>query len=235
MTVDRCCCVAVDVVDVQAPLPWRLVWCGAAGADERLASDRQRIVGGAVVGCRVLVESQFRSEVVVDAAQTPDPCVEGVTITFEPRDFVDQLVDQTLHDLKLAYRLQGTLVGSHNSAAAGGHPQRLQTEQSNCRGSGLPARGSIEPQQCCDHRGLLITAPADFGQRVDRGSAAARHFLFGQVELRDPLIDDMDEPVDAVSETCHADPIAANRSRLAADFRQGFSSYLVDRFGACRY
>ena len=53
---------------------------------------------------------------------------------------------------------------------------------------GCQPEGGVQPQQRPDHRGLLVSAPADFGQCVAGGAAAAGHFLFGQVQLRDPLI-----------------------------------------------
>jgi hypothetical protein len=121
-------------------------------------------------------------------------------------------------------------------AAAGGQAQRLPAEHSDCRGSGLPTQGGIRPQQRTDHRGLLVAAAANFGQCAGGGAAAARLFLVGHVQLRDPLIDEVDEPGRPVGWNCHTRAtIAPNTPYLAADFRQGFASHRTDRFAACRY
>jgi len=111
------------------------------------------------------------------------------------------------------------LFGSFYGVAADGQAQRLPAEQTDSGGSGLPTQSGIQPQQRTDHRGLLVAAPADFGQCV-RGAAAARHFHFGQVQLRDPLIDEVDEPVHPVGWKSHPPdptaPIAISGTRFPA-------------------
>ena len=236
MTVEGRCRDGAPVVGPLLPTHAALtVLWGAGAADRGLAGDRGGIVGGAVLGRRVLVDGQFRGEVFVNRAQSLDPRLDGVTIVFEAGDLVGELGNEASHDLTLGHGLQGMLFGSLCGAAAGGPAQRLPAEQGDCRGCGLPTQGGIQPQQRTGHRGLLVASAANFGQCVG-GGAAPRHFLFGQVPLRAPLIDEVDEPGRPVGWNCHTRATTApNTPYLAPDFRHGFASHPTDRFAACRY
>ena len=237
MTVEGRCRDGAPVVGPLLPTHAALtVLCGAGAADRGLAGDRGGIVGGAVLGRQVLVDGQFPGEAFIDGAQSLDRRIDGVTIIFEAGDLVVELGNQASHDLKLGHGLWGMLFGSLCGAAAGGQSQRLPAEQSDCHGCGLLTEGGTQPQPGAGHRGLLVAAAANFGQCVGGGAAAARHFLFGQVQLRDPLIDEVDEPGRPVGWNCRTRATTApNTPYLAPDFRHGFASHPTDRFAACRY
>ena len=122
------------------------------------ARDSRRVIGGAVLGCHVLVDGQLSGKPLVDSAQTLDPHIDRVTITFEPDDLVVELSDDALHDLTLTHGLQGMLFRSRAGAVAQGQAQRNSAEQNDRRRPGLPAQSSIQSQQRTDHRGLLVAA-----------------------------------------------------------------------------
>lgn len=197
------------------------------------ARDRRRVVGGAVLGDQIVIDGEFGHEMVVHGAQPLDTDVDRVAVTFEPGDFVVQLRGEALHDFAVGHGLDCVFPDTGDGAGARGEAQGMATEQDDGRGSWLPAQGGVVAQQRADQGCVLIGASPNFCQGVASGAAAARDFFFGQVQLRDTRINEVDKSVDAVGGDCHTPhPTALNAQYPTSDFRCGYVSDTTVRLAA---
>jgi len=168
------------------------------------------VAGVVVVGDELVVDVEFGDDVVVDAAQFSDADVDGFAGAFEAHDFVAELVGEPAQHFGFGER-SGGVVAAAVFAPSRGEAEGFAAEQGGGRGAGLPAQGLVQAQQGSHGGGALVVPAADFGEGVAAGAAATGDFFFGQVQLRDSCVDEVDEALDSVSWDRHrTHPTARN-------------------------
>lgn len=181
-----------------------------------LGAEAARAVGRA----QVLVGDEFVAEGLTHTAQAGQD-------VFDLTDLVIDLLDETVDDFFNGDRLYGAAASAapHGSRHAGrvalvgaggdGQAQRLAAEQDHRRGPGMPAHRGVQAHQHIDGRPALALEAADFGQGVAHGTPTPGHFVFGQAQLGDSVLHEVDQSVNAIGRNCHVSDITARKVRAS--------------------
>lgn len=173
---------------------------------------------GAVGGAQALVSDEFVAEGLPHTAQAGQD-------VFDLADLVIDLPDKTVDDFFSRHRLHCAAAsaaphGSRNAgrvalvgAGSGGQAQRLATEQDDRRGPGMPAHRGVQAHQHVDGRPSLAIEAANLGQGVAHGSPAPGYLVFGQAQLGDSVLHEVDQSVNAIGRNCHVSDITARKAR----------------------
>ena len=174
---------------------------------------------------QVLVRGQFDDH----APQQLNAPVDRRSVILEPVKFFAELRCEPLLDFAFVQGLQRVLALSSPSAT-GEKTQGIAADHSNGRRAGLPSQNGIQAQQGGDRWGVLVLPAAGFGEGIDGRAAAARDFGLGQLQLSEPGLNEVDEPVDPFSWSGHiSHPTAPNARNLTPHSGPGFLSYPIAR------
>lgn len=187
----------------------------------------RRLIGDLVVG-HVVEADHLGHMALVNRAQRLNAVVQRISGVLQTADLVVELLGQPMLNLASGYRKGRILL--RRSADAGAHgveAQRSTAEHRDRRRTGMPPNGLVQPQQRLDVGSSRVFPVADLRERIPVRSAATSHFLFGQIQLGDTRINEVDEPLNAISGNRHTTHTTARNPqypRLA--FRSGYvSSY----------
>lgn len=177
--------------------------------------------GRVVFGNPLLVWGQLDDQ----ALQQRKTSLDRRAVILEPVKFLAELRCESLLDFVFAQRLQRVLVLS-NPLAAGEKAQRIAADQSDSRRAGLPSQNGIQAQQGGDRWCVLALPAAGFAKGIDARAAAARDFGLGQLQLEQPGLNKVGEPLNPLSWNRHISHFTAPNARnLISDVDPGFLSY----------